>query len=264
MWRIDDSAPAAPVKLPNALARTPGVLTVALIEDESLASTRVKDLLSEIEDVRFAGEAASMAEGRRLLLEECPDVAIIDVELPDGSGIALAESLAADATPLLVFLTAFDRYAVSAFDVAAIDYLLKPVRRERLADALARARERLRPAPSAQPEVRPSRIVVTAKDNSVLLLNVADIDYIESAGNYVRLHWGGRHQLFRESIGALEARLDPQKFARTHRTVIVNLDRVARLEPNAFGDYRVTLAGGAVVPLSRRYRDRIPLLVGRL
>jgi two-component system LytT family response regulator len=239
------------------------MLTVALIEDEPLARTRVRSLLEEIEDVRLVGEASTREEGMHLLVEERPDVALLDVQLPDGSGFELAEALPADVTPLLIFLTAFDQYALRAFEFAAVDYVLKPIRPERLQDAIARARELVRPRPPADGP-RPRRIAVTTEDDTVVLVNVSDIDYIEAAGNYVRLHWEGRHQLFRESIGALEERLDPEQFARVHRSVIVNLDRVERLEPNTFGDYRVTLRGGAVVPLSRRYRERIPLLVGRL
>jgi two-component system LytT family response regulator len=240
------------------------MLTVALIEDEPLARTRVRSLLEEIEDVRLVGEAATREEGVQLLLDERPDVALLDVQLPDGSGFELAESIPPESAPLLIFLTAFDQYALRAFDIAAVDYVLKPVRPERLHDAIARARELIRPRPPVEGGPRPRRLAVTTEDDTVVLVNVGDIDYIEAAGNYVRLHWEGRHQLFRESIGALEERLDPEQFARVHRSVIVNLDRVERLEPNACGDYRVTLRGGAVVPLSRRYRDRIPLLVGRL
>ena len=240
------------------------MLTIALIEDEPLARTRVKSLLEEIEDVRLVGEAATREEGVKLLLEERPDVALLDVQLPDGSGFELAESLPTDVTPLLIFLTAFDQYAIRAFEFAAVDYVLKPVRQERLHEAIARARDLIRPRHVTEGGPRPKRIAVTTEDDTVVLVNVSEIDYIEAAGNYVRLHWAGRHQLFRESIGALEDRLDPEEFARVHRSVIVNLDRVERLEPNTCGDYRVTLRGGVVVPLSRRYRERIPLLVGRL
>ncbi len=242
------------------------MLTVALIEDEALARTRLRALLQEIDDVRLIGEATTREAAMRLLLDERPDVAIIDIQLPDGSGLELAESLPPDATPLFIFLTAFDQYALRAFEVAAVDYVLKPVRPERLASAIERARELVRPRAAAPAEStpRPRRIAVTTESDTVILVSVSDIEYIEAAGNYVRLHWEGRHQLFRESIGALEERLDPGQFARVHRSVIVNLDRVERLEPNAFGDYRVTLRNGAIVPLSRRYRDRIPLLVGRL
>jgi two-component system LytT family response regulator len=245
------------------------MLTIALIEDEPLARTRVKTLLEEIENVRLVGEASTRAEGLQLLLDQKPDVALLDVQLPDGSGFELAEALPPDAMPLLIFLTAFDQYAVRAFDVAAVDYVLKPIRPERLHDAIERAREMVRPRTAAAPAdhvvaARPRRIAVTTEDDTLLLVYVSDIDYIEAAGNYVRLHWSGKHQLFRESIGALEEKLDPEQFARIHRSVIVNLDRVERLEPNAFGDYRVTLRGGTTVPMSRRYRERISLLVGRL
>lgn len=245
------------------------MLTVALIDDEPLALSRVKALLGELNDVRVVGEASSMIEARSMLLSERPDVAIVDIQLPDGSGFELAESLPGDARPLLIFLTAYDQFAVRAFDIAAVDYVLKPVRPERLFAALDRAREMNRPLPSPAPpaqqtEVRPQRIAVTSEDETVILVPVKEIDYIEAAGNYVRLHTAGKHQLFRESISSLEEKLDPNHFARVHRSAIVNLDRVVRLEPNAFGDYRVILACGSVVAMSRRYRDRISLLVGRL
>ena len=239
------------------------MLTIAIIEDEALARERLRTLLREIQDVRIAGEAASIEEAARLIEEARPDVALVDVQLPDGAGFEIQSRVPADILPLLIFVTAFDQHAVRAFDVAAIDYVLKPVRPDRLREAIERARAAAAPKRATE-AVRPRRIAITKEDETVVLVDIADIEYIEAAGNYVRIHWQRGHQLFRESIGALEERLDPAQFARVHRSVIVNLDSVEHLEPNAFGDYRVTLRSGAVVPLSRRFRDRIPLLVGRL
>ena len=242
------------------------MLTLAVIEDEALARVRVRTLLEEIDDVRIIGEAATRQDAVSLLVNERPDVAIVDIQLPDGSGLELAEALPPEVMPVLIFLTAFDQHAIRAFDIAAVDYLLKPVRPERLHDAIGRAREMLRPrsAGAESTAARPQRLAVTSESETVILVAVKEIEYIEAAGNYVRLHWNGNHQLFRESIGTLESKLDPQQFARVHRSIIINLDAVERLEPNAFGDYRITLRHGVVVPMSRRYRDRIPLLIGRL
>lgn len=239
------------------------MLTVAIIEDEALARQRIRTLLEEIDDVRLVGEAASVEDAVRLLETVRPDVALLDVQLLDGAGFDVIQRVSEDVLPRLIFVTAFDQHALHAFDVAAVDYVLKPVHPERLREAIDRARELERPKPPVT-AVRASRIAVTKEDDAVVLLDVTDIEYIEAAGNYVRIHWQYGHQLFRESIGALEERLDAAQFARVHRSVIVNLDCVEHLDPNAFGDYRVTLRSGAVVPLSRRYRDRIPLLVGRL
>lgn len=240
------------------------MLTLAIVEDEPLARTRIETLLQSIGDVRVVGEAKTRVDAVQLLVDERPDVALLDVQLPDGSGFDVVESVPPDAVPLFIFLTAFERYAVRAFDVAAVDYLLKPVRPERLAAAIARARELAQPRVALERAVRPKRIAVTTEAETIALVDVKEIEVIEAAGNYVRIRWKTGQQLFRDSLTAVEEKLDPDQFARVHRSIIVNLDAIERLEPNAFGDYRISMRSGTVVPLSRRYRDRIALLVGHL
>ena len=240
------------------------MLTIAVIDDEPLARVRVKSLLCQESDLRIVGEAGTKRAAVELLTHEKPDVAIIDIQLPDGSGFDVVQTLPAASLPLLIFLTAYENYATTAFDVCALDYVVKPVRPERLLAAVDKARNAARVSTSPKACSQPARLAVTSEDGAIVLIPTSEIRYIEAAANYVRVHWRGGHQLYRESISTVEQKLDASKFARVHRSAIVNLDYVTRLEPNAFGDYRLLLDNDAELPLSRRYRDRIPLLLGRL
>jgi len=239
------------------------LFTVAIVDDEPLARKRIRDLLREHADVRIVGESASVADAVDLLGREHPDIAFLDVQLGDGTGFDILTRLREPFSGIAIFITAYDQHAVRAFEVHATDYLLKPLRRDRFEQTLARARDTL-VATAGAPAHRPRRLAVTVEGDRVVLLQVSDIDWIESAGNYVRLHIGSASHLFRESMAALERKLDPEVFVRIHRSAIVNLDRVRELEPNAYGDYILRLHTGAELALSRRYRDRISLLLGKL
>ncbi len=244
--------------------RDPQLFTVAIVDDEPLARKRIRDLLREHAEMRIVGESASVSDAVELLAREHPDIAFLDVQLGDGTGFDILSKLREPFAGVAIFITAYDQHAVRAFEIDAIDYLLKPVRRERFEQTLARARDALVKTAAAPPEKPPRRLAVTLEDERVVLLQVADIDWLESAGNYVRLHIGAASHLFRESMAALERKLDPEQFVRIHRSAIVNLDRVRELEPNAYGDYILRMQNGAELALSRRYRDRISLLLGKL
>ncbi|ANM32431.1 hypothetical protein ABI59_22160 [Acidobacteria bacterium Mor1] len=235
-------------------------------------------MLERHADVELAGQCANGQEALDWLGEHPADVLFLDVEMPGVDGMELLNRVEGQPFPPVVFVTAHDGFAVRAFEVGAVDYLLKPYDAERFDQALGRVRERLsresRESRAALPEqmaaflaqwTGPRRVSnrLAVKDGSeTLLIPVGEIDWIESEANYVKLHLSGRTQsgrtqLARASLTELEGRLDPQRFVRIHRTVIVNVDRIVKLTPAGHGDVKVTLAGGQQLPLSRRYRERL-------
>lgn len=258
-------------------------LSVVVVDDEELARLRLRRLLSDLSDVHVVADCATGYEALQAVRSLHPDVLLLDVRMPlmDGFGVvgALAEAaLHHDepvASPFVIFVTAFDSHAVRAFDVHAVDYVLKPVQAERLREAMARVRGRLAEAHAARryeallaatrertgtsvaepPSPRPVRLLVR-ENHRVLLVAVADIDWIEADGNYARLHIGNRVYQLRETMIRLEGKLDPARFVRIHRSTIVNLDRVVEMQPWFSGEYRVLLRDGTALRLSRWYRDR--------
>jgi two-component system LytT family response regulator len=250
-------------------------LRVVLVDDEALARARLRRLLAGEEDVEIVGEASSAAEARRLVASERPDLLFLDVQMPGEDGFELLQSLPAAGAPAVVFVTAFDQHALRAFEVHALDYLLKPFDRERLRLALERAREALErrvPGPldeqlrlmlqelrGEQPHL--SRFVIRSVGR-IVFVAAADVDWIEAAGNYVRLHIGKESHLLRETMSSLETRLDPRLFARIHRSTIVNIERIRELHHIFHGDYSVLLRDGTRLTLSRGYREQFERLVG--
>ena len=262
-------------------------LRVLVVDDEPLARKRLARLAGD-EGAEVIGAAESGAEAVEAIRRDPPDLVLLDVQMPGMDGFEVVRTLGPGRMPLVVFVTAFDQYAIPAFEIHAVDYLLKPVEDTRLRQALDRARERLeRRDATTQREVleklldelrrshdtarvlagsaHPAhleRLLVTLGGRSVFL-HVSQIDWIEAEGNYARLHVGERSCLIRETMGALEARLDPGQFLRTHRSTIVNLDRVAELRPWFRGNYLVKLTTGAELQLSRRYRARMQAQIGK-
>lgn len=228
------------------------MITALLVDDEPLARSRMRDLLRDYPDVEIVGEAENAGSALRVIDEIHPRVVFLDIQMPGIDGVALARQLDG---PLIVFVTAHERYALEAFRVSAVQYLLKPVDRDELRATMTRIRQLM-------PSVL-QRIAVKLRDESIFL-PVGKIDWIESAGNYVRLHAGGHRYLLRETMTAVQRKLDPQQFLRIHRSVIVNVDRVRKLQSSSHGDFIAVLAGGTRLPLSRVYRDRVALLLGHL
>jgi two-component system, LytTR family, response regulator len=203
-----------------------------------------------------------------------PDVAFLDVQMPGMDGFQVIDALAGEALPAVVFATAFDEYAVRAFQVHAVDYLLKPFDATRLRQALERARQRIassgaaeegervrRAVREASPATRPlTRLLVRTPNGAARLLPVGDVDWMEAEENYVRLHAGGESYLVRGTLTSLEERLDAERFVRVHRSHIVNLESIRELHPWSHGDWRIVLHSGRELMLSRRFRDRLPEL----
>lgn len=224
-------------------------MRVLIVDDEAPARARLRRLLQAHDGVDIAGEARDGEEALRLSAELAPDALFLDVQMPGASGLDVAASLP-DRAPAIVFVTAFDRYALQAFDAAAVDYLLKPVEPERLARALGRLRER-RPA-AAQPRPAPQNLLIPDRGRTHVVA-VAEIEWLEAADNYVVVHAGARAPLMRRTLSGLLADLG-EGFARTHRSAAVALAHVVSLKPLDKGDASIVVRGGATVPCSRQYR----------
>lgn len=245
-------------------------LKVLIVDDERPARAKVRRFVAADPDVGPIFEAPDGVRAVDLIREESPDIAFLDVQMPGLDGFDVVEALAPDALPHVVFVTAFDDYAVRAFDVHAVDYVMKPFDAERLGRALARAKAAIASGRDGggphveqlladlrrdQPE-RLERLLVQGAERSVLL-PVSRVDRLESARNYVVLHAGRETFRVRSTLDRLELRLDPRRFVRVSRTAIVNVDRVAELKPWSHGDWVVVLTDGAKLRLSRTFRDRL-------
>jgi two-component system LytT family response regulator len=249
--------------------------TAIVVDDEPPARRRIEALLERDPDVAVVAASGDVDAVGPLIAGHAPDLLFMDVQMPGVSGIELVRAIPSELLPLVIFVTAYDEYAIAAFDLHAADYVLKPVDADRFCLALQRAKERLRLLHGkASDPVRNflasgatastlDRIAVQSNQR-MRLLRVEEIEWIEAAGNYVRVHAARRHYLLRESIGALEGRLDPRRFVRIHRSTIVNIDHIHELVPRAFGDYLVYTRGGEELVLSRRYRSRVDPLIGRM
>ena len=271
-----------------------------VVDDEAMARERVLSFLQEEPDVEVVGECSDGADAVRAIQEHDPDLVFLDVQMPGVDGFGVIQAVGVDRMPNVIFVTAYDEYALRAFEVHALDYLLKPFGRDRFQETLRHARssvERQRagdlgrrllalvgpPSPGASAPgfgpppggtasgfgqtavVRVSKLdrLVVKSGGRVFFLRTEEIDWIEAAGNYVRLHMGEESHLFRETMNNIEARLDASRFVRIHRSRIVNTDRIKELQPAATGEYVVVLQNGTRLPLSRGYRDKLQEQLGK-
>jgi len=248
-------------------------MRVAVVDDERLARRRLRRLVSALPGVEVVAEAADGPSAVDCIQTARPDVVLLDVQMPEHDGFTVLRSLAPP-LPLVIFVTAHDEFAVDAFDVHAVDYLLKPISRERLLAALGRARERLARPSEMQAALAALRELTrrlthavhrlpVRSEGRIDLVDVAAIDWIEAADNYVVIHTGRRTHILRETLSGLERRLDPRTFVRIHRSTIVRVDRIVRLMVALRGDYDVVLADGATLTLSRTHRARLEQALGR-
>ena len=226
-----------------------------IVDDEELARGYLRELLREHPEIEIAAECANGFEAVKAIAESPPDLLFLDVQMPKLDGFEVLELI--EPGPAVIFTTAYDQYAIRAFDAQAADYLLKPFDAERFERALERAKARLRErrpladlAAVRPPGQRPERIVV--KDGTrIHVIPLDKLDYVEAQDDYVALHSGGKQYLKQQPIASLEATLDPARFVRIHRSVIVNLERVARIEPYGKESRLAILADGARLPVSR-------------
>ena len=277
-------------------AATPAPIRVLIVDDEPLARARLEDLLRHEPAVEIAGTASDGLKAIDAIRALEPDLVFLDVQMPGKTGLEVVRAIGAEHMPATIFVTAYDQYALQAFDIAAVDYLVKPFDDERFEQAFRRARrlieleqiEQLRgqllavlgggsapgsaasaapapapvaPAPAVDGKRYLEKIPVEAR-GKLYTVATADIDYITSDGPYAELHAGGRVHLIREAMQTLEERLDPERFMRVHRSVIVRLDRVKALHKAAGGDYEVELDGGVRLRVSRSRREALERRMG--
>ena len=246
-----------------------------IVDDERLARKRIRSLLKNERDVEVVGECADGAEALAAIRKQSPDLVFLDVQMPEMDGFQVLQEVGGDRMPAVVFVTAYDKYALRAFEVHALDYLLKPFDEDRFGEALRRAKEQVLGGSNGELHDRlialiehlrsgeryVDRLLVKASGR-VLFLKTEDIDWIEAAGNYVRLHVGRESHLLRETMNTIETRLDPAHFLRIHRSTIVNLDRIKEMQPWFSGEYVVLLKDGTELRLSRGYRDKFDERLG--
>jgi two-component system LytT family response regulator len=262
---------------------------VLVVDDQPLARMRIEDVLSHLEGAELVGSASNGVEAVEMIRSLRPDLVFLDVQMPGKTGVEVVREIGPSAMPATIFVTAYDQFAVQAFDVAAVDYVVKPFDDERLESAFERARSRLAleglgqlkqkllavlqsptlaagggptdPRTSGPPEKYLERIAVEMR-GKVQSIPVDQIDYIVASGPYAELHVGDRRHLIREAMQTLEERLDPQRFMRVHRSMIVRLDLIETLHRAAGGDYEVQLRNGARVKVSRSRREALERWLG--
>jgi two-component system LytT family response regulator len=257
------------------MTETRRLTRVLIADDEPLARERLRMLLAGETWLQIVAECQNGTEAIAAIDRLHPDLVFLDVQMPGATGFEVIEAVRPDRMPLIVFVTAFDKYALRAFDVHALDYLLKPFDRERFGQSLARARQQLERPGNGDLERRLLALVqdlraaprlerfVIKSGGRVFFVRADEIDWIEAAGNYVKLHVGRDAHLFRETMSTLESRLDPDTFFRIHRSHIVNIERVKELQPWFNGEYVVFLRSGTRLTLSRGYREKLQERIGR-
>lgn len=252
-------------------------LRTVVVDDEELPRQRVCDLVRQDPRLALVGEAGDGASALDVVAERRPDVLFLDVQMPELDGFQVVAALDADVLPAVVFVTAYDEYAIRAFEVDAVDYLLKPVTAERFAAAVARAAARLeRRDPSLDMLVRALAAraaeergahgaraprFVARRGTKHYFVRAADVEWIEAEGNYVCLRTAEGSHLVRETMKGVEAKLDPARFVRIHRSIIVAVERIQSVEAREQGEYAVTMKGGARLASSRGYAERVRALL---
>ena len=248
-----------------------------IVDDEPLARERMRAMLGVETDVDVVGEATDGLEAVDAILEQSPDLVFLDVQMPKLDGFEVIQTVGAERMPSVVFVTAYDQHALRAFEVQAVDYLLKPFDRERFQGALKRVRRQIDSADNGDlnrrlialvrdlkgdKPARSDRLVVKS-GGRLFFLRAEEIDWIEAAGNYVRLHVGTESHLLRETMNSIESRMNPETFFRIHRSHIVNIERIKELQPWFNGEYVVILRNGTKLTLSRGYRERLQERLGK-
>jgi two-component system LytT family response regulator len=246
-------------------------LRALIIDDEPLARERLRMLLAAEPDVEIIGQCGDGLDAVKVIQRDSPDLIFLDIEMPGCDGLQVLADLAPDRRPAVIFVTAHERFALEAFNVRAVDYLLKPFDRERFHVALARAAEFIRVQRTGELSQRIENLITDAPagparkmerlaiktDGKVVFLRPDEIEWIEAADNYVILHLADRKLMTRETLSALEAQLGTAQFARINRSVLVHLDQVKELQPAFHGDYVVVLRNGTRLPLSRAFRGQL-------
>lgn len=260
-------------------------LRVIIVDDEPLALRGMKLRLQEFPEVEVVEECANGREAVKAIKSLNPDLVFLDIQMPGLDGFGVVRALIGGPAPLFVFVTAYDKYAIDAFEANALDYMVKPVEEERLKDAIHRARDAMKSRAAAERESRLVEMLASLSDDDrdkikdliddpawvekeryaerisfkdgskVVVLNADDIEWIDAAGDYMCIHAGGKTHIIRETMKTLQQRLDPARFQRVHRSAIVNVAKVKELHPHSNGEYFLILENGNELKLSRSYKD---------
>ncbi len=250
------------------------MIRALIVDDEPLAREGIRMRLTSQPDVDVVGECRNGREAVAAILRDAPDLVYLDVRMPRMDGFAVIEAVGVDRMPHVIFVTAYDEHALHAFEVNALDYLLKPVDGERFAAALDRARDRIAARNLTSVTAQLQQMIESLRgertyldrlfvktSGRILSIDVEDVDWIEAADNYVQVHVGRSSHLLLATMNSLEARLDPRRFMRIHRSTIVNLARVKELQPMFHGEYRVVLRDNTQLTSGRRYGKSLQRLV---
>lgn len=249
------------------------MIRALIIDDEPLPRERIRTLLAEHSDIELIGECEEGREAVESIRSKRPDLIFLDIQMPELDGFGVLAALEDECLPAIIFVTAYDQYAIRAFEVNALDYLLKPINPARFEKAVLRSVERLNQR-NQEPDRKlldfveqmrlergyTKRFVVRAGAKHSFV-QTKDIDWIDSADNYVRLHVSGQEYLVRETLKSIERQLDPAIFIRVHRSAIINIDRMETIEPYFHGDYTITMKDGTKLNTSRSYSERLRVLL---
>ena len=254
-----------------------GSIRAIIVDDEPLARRKIRSLVRSDPEIEVVAECGNCPEAVAEIRRLNPDLVFLDVQMPGMDGFGLLQTLSPNGPPFVVFVTAYDHYALRAFEFSAFDYLLKPVDRKRFQLTIAKVKDRIRKDEFAEARTPGSRLPTAAHrgtsylerlpipaDGRLVLLKTDDIDWIEASGKYVAVHAGPGKHLLREAIGAIESQLDPRKFIRIHRSFIVNIDRIQELQPWFHHEYRAVLKDGTRLTVSRSFKSHLASALGDL
>jgi two-component system, LytTR family, response regulator len=247
-----------------------------IADDEALARNLIRRMLKDDRDLEVIGECSNGKETVAMIRKERPDVVFLDVQMPEMDGFAVLESIGTERLPEIIFTTAYEQYAIRAFELHALDYLLKPFDHARFKDAIKYAKERLRSERENDGRMQISALLASIKNKPqylerlvikaggrITFLRTDEINWIEADDKYVHLHTSKVRPMVRQTLSAMEAQLDPKKFRRVHRSAIVNVERITELQPLFSGEYSILLQDGAKLTLSRNYKDKLFELLGK-
>ena len=247
-----------------------------IADDEALARKFIRRMLKDNHDVEIVGECSNGKDAVAMIRKQNPDVVFLDVQMPEMDGFAVLESIGVDQLPEIIFTTAYEEYAIRAFELHALDYLLKPFDQARFKDAIKHAKERFRSQRQKEGRLQMSALLESIKNKPqhldrlvikaggrITFLSTDEITWIEADDKYVHLHTAKISPMVRQTLSAMETQLDPRKFRRIHRSVIVNVERIRELQPLFSGEYSILLEDGTKLTLSRNYKDKLFELLGK-
>jgi two-component system LytT family response regulator len=249
---------------------TDKIIQALIVDDEPIAREYIRDLLKDEKTIEIAGEACNGLEALEAAIHRKPDLIFLDIQMPGMDGFEVLEHLLPDLQPHIIFVTAYDKYALKAFEVSAIDYLLKPFEKKRFSKALEKAKDIILSGKDRDLQKRMHALIKDLKQEKkhlkrllvksrgrIYFLRADDIQHIEAAGNYVSLYAAGTEHLIRNTLNSIEKQLDPEKFVRIHRSTIVNIEFIRELQPQSSGEYILLMADGQRLTLSRTYKNNL-------